>query len=139
MKRVIYTAALLSLVATTGGCRRAATVIKEECKEEVKLFSRKFHADSLHAMLEVSVDSPKIVIEYIDSPRRVVIASARKVSARERVATATNEKSETAVEAISDVKIHEREKSRPESRLWIAGVIAVVAAYIAGRFRRHTS
>lgn len=138
MRRVIYIVALLSVMVTAGGCRRAATVIKEDSKESVRLISRDGRNDSLCSVLEVSLDSPLIVVEYIDSPSRVVTATARRVSARESIVAGKNEKSETAVEAISDVRIQEREESPSRSRLlWWA--VAVAVAYLAGRFRRHTS
>lgn len=138
MRKLTYAVALLSMMVTAGGYRRAATVIKEDSRESVRLISRDGRNDSLRYVLEVSLDSPLIVVEYIDSPRRVVTATARRVSARESIVAGTNEKSETAVEAISDVRIQEREESPSRSRLlWWAGAVAV--AYLAGRFRRHTS
>lgn len=139
MKRMIFCVTLLTVVATTGGCRRAATVVKEDSRESASSLARATRIDSLHRVFEMSLDSPRIVVEYIDSPRRVVTASARRVSTRESVAAGTNEKSETAVEAISDVRIQTREDSAPRQRLWVVAVLAVVAAYLAGRFRRHTS
>ncbi len=139
MRRAVYGMALLSLLAAVGGCRRAATVVKEDRRESVRAFSKVMCRDSLRSTLDVSLDSPVIVVEYLDSPRRVVTATGRRAEARQTVAHGKDEKSETATVAISDLKIQQREESPAgvSRRWWL--LVAVLIAYLAGRYRRHTS
>lgn len=136
MKSLAIIAALL--LAGAAGCRSHRSA-SETGVASVQVL-RMERAESLLRVGTVIVDSPEVVIEWPDSPRRRVTARARRVrgAAQERRATATTVRDTVTVTATAARNTESRPGS-PPLRLWFVGCLACLGLGFLLGFSKKSS
>ncbi len=137
MKTLPIFAALL-LIA---GCRSNQKVQTIDAAKSVEIVKVATTSDSISLTYKFTADSPQIVVEYIDSPRRIVAYRARQVKVEKEkteVVAATNDSTATASEQV--VADTQETPCPTATHRWHWGMLVLILAGVALKaWRNHSS
>lgn len=132
MRTLIIAAALLCAAT---GCRSHKSVENTDVKITESSQIKALRKDSVLAFVDWSVDSPRITVEWLDTPRRRITVSARRVERKAGIDAATTTQVAATDTLAAAVRRHSEAESAPAGTgfsLWWRIVLAAAAAVAIG-------
>ena len=132
--------AIIVVLLLTGACRTVKTQTEENCAKSETAVRTMSMGDSLTLAVDLVIDSPRIELVYIDTPRRVVQYSADRILMRSRRESVRSFEVDSTVATVENRVVHKQKETQPDAiRWWHWAAFMLVVVGLYGLLRRLIS